>query len=118
MPNGQLIGLVGPSGSGKSTLLELVSGYLKLNDGRVYINEKDVTKTPVKQRDVGMVFQSNALLPDDTVREAILRSLDSLGEPQPGNPTKAKSLNKEPLVKQNNEKIISKVAQHFLSGFF
>ena len=61
--------LVGPSGCGKSTLLRLIAGLETLTSGRVWIGERDVTRTAPKDRDIAMVFQSYALYAHMTVRE-------------------------------------------------
>ncbi|HEX7665028.1 MAG TPA: sn-glycerol-3-phosphate ABC transporter ATP-binding protein UgpC [Polyangiaceae bacterium] len=61
--------LVGPSGCGKSTLLRLVAGLEELDEGRLFLGDRDVTDLPPRDRDVAMVFQSYALYPHLTVRE-------------------------------------------------
>jgi multiple sugar transport system ATP-binding protein len=61
--------LVGPSGCGKSTSLRMLAGLEDVNEGRVFIGEKDVTEMPPKDRDIAMVFQSYALYPHMTVGE-------------------------------------------------
>ena len=67
--SGELVVLVGPSGCGKSTLLRSVAGLEEVDGGTIRIGDKDVTRLPPKDRDVGMVFQSYALYPHLTVRE-------------------------------------------------
>lgn len=67
--SGELVVLVGPSGCGKSTLLRSVAGLEEVDAGTIRIGERDVTRLPPKDRDVGMVFQSYALYPHLTVRE-------------------------------------------------
>lgn len=64
--------LLGPSGCGKTTLLRIIAG-LETPDagGRVLFDGKDLTKQPIEQRNVGMVFQSYALFPNMTVAENI-----------------------------------------------
>jgi putative spermidine/putrescine transport system ATP-binding protein len=64
--------LLGPSGCGKTTLLRIIAG-LEMPDagGRVLFDGKDLTKWPIEQRNVGMVFQSYALFPNMTVAENI-----------------------------------------------
>src|SRR3954471_10709966 len=61
--DGELMVLVGPSGSGKSTALRMLAGLEEVDDGGIYIDGRDVTYLPPKERDVAMVFQNYALYP-------------------------------------------------------
>jgi spermidine/putrescine ABC transporter ATP-binding subunit len=61
--SGEFLTLLGPSGSGKTTLLRIIAGLLQPTSGRVYIDGRDVTRTPPGKRDVGLVFQNYALFP-------------------------------------------------------
>lgn len=70
-PEGKVTSLLGPSGSGKSTLLRLIAGLEEPDAGTVAIAERDVTRVPVKKREVGFVFQSYALFRHMTVRDNI-----------------------------------------------
>ncbi len=65
--DGAFVGIVGPSGAGKTTLLRAIAGLTPLHAGRIVFDDVDVTPTPAEDRDVGMVFQKPALLPNRTV---------------------------------------------------
>ncbi len=65
--DGELLVLVGPSGSGKSTALRMLAGLEPVNEGSIYIGNRDVTLTPPQDRDIAMVFQNYALYPQMTV---------------------------------------------------
>jgi multiple sugar transport system ATP-binding protein len=67
--DGEFMVLVGPSGCGKSTTLRMLAGLEEINDGQVYIGDRDVTHLPPKDRDIAMVFQNYALYPHMTVAE-------------------------------------------------
>jgi multiple sugar transport system ATP-binding protein len=67
--DGEFMVLVGPSGCGKSTSLRMLAGLEEINDGKVYIGDRDVTHVPPKDRDIAMVFQNYALYPHMTVAE-------------------------------------------------
>jgi multiple sugar transport system ATP-binding protein len=67
--DGEFMVLVGASGCGKTTLLRLIAGLEEATEGRILIDEKDVTDRPPRQRDVAMVFQSYALYPHMNVRQ-------------------------------------------------
>jgi ATP-binding cassette subfamily B protein len=41
---GQRIGLVGPSGSGKTTICSLIQRYYEIQDGRILINDRDISR--------------------------------------------------------------------------
>jgi sulfate/thiosulfate transport system ATP-binding protein len=70
-PEGKVTSLLGPSGSGKSTLLRLIAGLEEPDSGSIRIAGADVTRVPVKRREVGFVFQSYALFKHMTVRDNI-----------------------------------------------
>lgn len=80
--NGQFYILVGASGSGKSTILNAIAGFIPINDGAVVINEKDVTQLPPKDRNLSMVFQNYALMPNLTVAENIVFGLAARHTPK------------------------------------
>lgn len=59
--------LLGPSGSGKSTALRCLAGLEPITEGTIYINDRPVNNLHPKDRDIAMVFQSDALYPHMTV---------------------------------------------------
>ena len=63
---GEFICLLGPSGCGKSTLLRIIAGLEDKHDGKIIINDKDMTNSPPESRNFGIVFQSYALFPNMT----------------------------------------------------
>ena len=63
----ECLALLGPSGCGKSSTLRLVAGLDKPSQGKIFINEIDVTNISPVDRRIGMVFQSYALFPHLTV---------------------------------------------------
>jgi lactose/L-arabinose transport system ATP-binding protein len=77
--DGEFVVFVGPSGCGKSTLLRMIAGLEPVSDGRVFIDEIDVTTFPPAQRGVAMVFQNYALYPHMTVEENIAFGLKIAG---------------------------------------
>lgn len=72
LPSKQLVSFLGPSGCGKSTTLYLISGLLEATDGRIFLDDKDMTKLDPVKRQVGLVFQNYALYPHLTVMENIM----------------------------------------------
>ena len=67
--DGEFMVLVGPSGCGKSTTLRMLAGLEEVNEGQIFIGDRDVTKLPPKDRDIAMVFQNYALYPHMSVAD-------------------------------------------------
>jgi multiple sugar transport system ATP-binding protein len=67
--DGEFMVLVGPSGCGKSTSLRMLAGLEEVNEGSIYIGDRDVTHRPPKERDIAMVFQNYALYPHMSVAD-------------------------------------------------
>ena len=74
---GELFVLLGASGSGKSTVLRMVAGLESVSDGRIFLDEDDVTDLGPPKRDVAMVFQNLALYPHLSVYENIAFGLEA-----------------------------------------
>ncbi len=60
--------LLGPSGCGKTTALRMIAGLEEVTDGRIFIDETDVTDVDPGDRNIAMVFQNYAIYPHMTVR--------------------------------------------------
>ena len=72
---GRIAGLVGPNGAGKSTLLGVLSGLLRPNSGRVWLQGKDVTNSSPRARasqGLARTFQQPELFLGLTVREHLM----------------------------------------------
>ena len=67
--DGEFLVLVGPSGCGKSTSLRMLAGLEEINEGAIFIGDRDVTDVAPKDRDIAMVFQNYALYPHMSVAE-------------------------------------------------
>ncbi|MHA1637945.1 MAG: ABC transporter ATP-binding protein [Candidatus Thorarchaeota archaeon] len=76
---GELLTLLGPSGSGKTTTLSMIAGFLRPDRGCLLFNKRDVTSTPSRERNIGMVVQSVALFPNMSVFQNISFALDVAG---------------------------------------
>ena len=65
--DGELLTLLGPSGCGKTTVLRCVSGFVRPDDGQIYLGDRKITEIPPEKRGIGLVFQNYALWPHMTV---------------------------------------------------
>jgi multiple sugar transport system ATP-binding protein len=79
---GEFFALLGPSGSGKTTTLRILAGLEPADEGRVLLDDVDVTAKEPGERDVAMVFQSYALYPHMSVAENIGFPLKMVGTPR------------------------------------
>jgi putative spermidine/putrescine transport system ATP-binding protein len=68
---GEFVTFLGASGSGKTTCLRMIAGFIKPDQGKVLIDEEDVTHVPPHKRNTGMVFQQYALFPHMTVAQNV-----------------------------------------------
>ncbi|MDR0436107.1 MAG: sn-glycerol-3-phosphate ABC transporter ATP-binding protein UgpC [Propionibacteriaceae bacterium] len=80
--DGEFMVLVGPSGCGKSTSLRMLAGLEEVDQGKVFIGERDVTDLPPKDRDIAMVFQNYALYPHMSVADNMGFALKLAGVPR------------------------------------
>lgn len=75
----EFVTLLGPSGCGKSTTLRAIAGLLDIDRGTISIDGRDVTHVPIHRRDIGVVFQNNALFPHMTVAQNVAFGLRMRG---------------------------------------
>jgi NitT/TauT family transport system ATP-binding protein len=76
IPPGRFVSLVGPSGCGKTTVLRMIAGLSRPSTGTVRIGGR-VVQGPTAQ--LGMAFQSAALLPWRSALDNVLFPMDILG---------------------------------------
>ncbi|SFR59639.1 ABC-2 type transport system ATP-binding protein [Marinobacter daqiaonensis] len=70
LASGRFHALLGPNGAGKSTLFGLMTRLLALQTGELLLNGQSLRKQPAEaMRQIGVVFQQNALDLDLTVRQ-------------------------------------------------
>ena len=67
---GEIVGLLGPNGAGKSTLMKIITGYIKADEGKVSILDKNISQNPVDLKNhIGYLPEHNPLYLDMYVRE-------------------------------------------------
>ena len=67
MKEGEFFTFLGPSGCGKTTTLRTITGFIEPAEGSVVVKGRDITRVPIEDRNIGIVFQSYALFPPMTV---------------------------------------------------
>lgn len=69
--DGEILVLLGLNGCGKTTLIKNIAGLLKLNDGFIYVNGKNIFEMSIKERsqNISYVSQRNANLDDVLVKD-------------------------------------------------
>jgi len=68
---GEYLVIIGPTGAGKTILLETIAGIYSPDEGKIYIDDQDVTDLPPRERHVCMVYQDYMLFPHLNIRENI-----------------------------------------------
>lgn len=74
---GEFAAIVGPSGSGKTTLLNMIGGLDKPSDGKILVNDTDLSTLKsskvidFRMKNIGFVFQSYNLIPVLTAKENV-----------------------------------------------
>lgn len=68
--NNEIIGLLGPNGAGKSTLMKSVAGVLKIEEGEIIFNEKDIRENEIEtKKNIGFLPENNPLYSEMYVKE-------------------------------------------------
>ncbi|RED04429.1 LPS export ABC transporter ATP-binding protein [Pseudomonas oleovorans] len=78
--SGQIVGLLGPNGAGKTTCFYMIVGLVKADQGRVLIDEQDVTALPMHGRaraGIGYLPQEASIFRKLTVADNILGILET-----------------------------------------
>ncbi len=70
--------ILGPTGAGKSILLETLAGIFRPDRGRIFVDDREITHVPPRDRNIGMVYQDYTLFPFLTVEENIGFGLKTL----------------------------------------
>src|SRR6187401_2975848 len=78
---GEIVGLLGPNGAGKTTTFYQVVGLIKPDEGKVFLNDTDITKLPMYKRaklGIGYLPQEPSVFRKLTVEQNILAILETL----------------------------------------
>ena len=85
---------LGPSGCGKTTILRMIAGFEMPTEGRVFLDNQDITDVPSYKRPVNTIFQNYSLFPHMSIFDNVAFGL------------KIKKLDKH-QIKEQVEKILT-----------
>ena len=76
---GEIVGLLGPNGAGKTTTFYMTTGLITPNEGRIFLNDTDITQYPVYKRaqnGIGYLAQEASVFRKMTVEDNIRSVLE------------------------------------------
>lgn len=79
LEQGEIVGLLGPNGAGKTTTFYMVVGLIKPNGGKVYLEEKEITREPMYMRarmGIGYLAQEASVFRTLSVEDNIMAVLE------------------------------------------
>ena len=95
---GEIVGLLGPNGAGKTTTFYMTTGLITPNEGKIYLNNKDITSYPVYKRaklGIGYLAQEASVFRKLSVEDNIRAILEMTGTSKEYQREKLESLIKE-----------------------
>ncbi|OAG28079.1 ABC transporter ATP-binding protein [Thermodesulfatator autotrophicus] len=75
LARGEVLGLIGPNGAGKTTVINIISGFLKPSEGKIFLNGKEITSFPpekIARLGILRTFQHVQIFHELTVLENVL----------------------------------------------
>jgi lipopolysaccharide export system ATP-binding protein len=76
---GEIVGLLGPNGAGKTTTFYMTTGLVTPNEGKIFLNDVEITKYPVYKRaqsGIGYLAQEASVFRKMTVEDNIRAVLE------------------------------------------
>jgi len=76
---GEIVGLLGPNGAGKTTTFYMIVGLIKANEGRIFIDQTEITKMPMYRRakkGIGYLAQEASVFRNLSVEDNIRAVLE------------------------------------------
>ena len=95
---GEIVGLLGPNGAGKTTSFYMTTGLITPNEGRIFLDDLDITGYPVYKRarnGIGYLAQEASVFRQMSVEDNILSVLEMTGKPKEYQHEKLESLIEE-----------------------
>ena len=78
---GEIVGLLGPNGAGKTTTFYMIVGLLPADEGRVFLDDRELTDVPMYRRareGIGYLSQEPSIFRKLTVEENVMAILETL----------------------------------------
>lgn len=78
----EIVGLLGPNGAGKTTTFNMICGIIPPDEGRILLDEADITRMPMYKRarlGIGYLAQQTSIFRKLTVEQNIRAILETLG---------------------------------------
>ncbi|MES2732004.1 MAG: LPS export ABC transporter ATP-binding protein [Bacteroidota bacterium] len=82
---GEIVGLLGPNGAGKTTTFYMIVGLIKPNEGKIFLDDQDITKLPMYRRaklGIGYLAQEASVFRGLSVEENIMAVLEMTDLPK------------------------------------
>ncbi len=82
---GEIVGLLGPNGAGKTTTFYMIVGLIPPNEGRVFLDDNDITETPMYRRarmGIGYLAQEPSIFRKLSVEDNVKAILETLKLPR------------------------------------
>ncbi|PIW70071.1 MAG: LPS export ABC transporter ATP-binding protein [Ignavibacteriales bacterium CG12_big_fil_rev_8_21_14_0_65_30_8] len=79
---GEIVGLLGPNGAGKTTTFYMITGMIKPESGKVFLNDEEITRVPMYKRarmGIGYLPQEASVFRKLTVEDNLLAVLELNG---------------------------------------
>ncbi len=79
---GEIVGLLGPNGAGKTTSFYMITGLIKPNSGKIFLDDEEITKLPMyrrAQKGVGYLAQEASVFRTMSVEDNILSVMEMAG---------------------------------------
>ncbi len=95
---GEIVGLLGPNGAGKTTSFYMIVGLIQPNDGRIFLEDDEITGLPMYKRaklGIGYLAQEASVFRKLSVEENILAVLEMTKMPKAQQKEKMESLLEE-----------------------
>lgn len=82
---GEIVGLLGPNGAGKTTSFYMITGLIKPNGGKIFLDEEEITELPMykrAQKGLGYLAQEASVFRKMSVEDNIMSVMEIKGFPK------------------------------------